>query len=235
MSNKTKIKAVGYCRVSTEEQAQDGLSLDYQQSRIKAYAESQDWQFINFYVDAGYSGKDTNRPKYQRMINDLESGKADILVVLKLDRITRKQRDFLNLLEGVLEPAGIGFKSVQEPFDTSTGIGKAFIGMVSVFAQLEGDMISERTTSILRNKKRNGEWVGRVPFGFKLENKQLTEDKNQTKIIERIKQLRRRGKSIRMISELVSVPKSTVQRLVSTHQNQRKSRYLSKISVQDVP
>jgi len=107
--------------------------------------------------------------------------------------------------------------------------------MVSVFAQLEGDMISERTTSILRNKKRNGEWVGRVPFGFKLENKQLTEDKNQTKIIERIKQLRRRGKSIRMIAELVSVPKSTVQRLVSTHQNQRKSKYLNKISVQDVP
>jgi len=123
---KQKIKAVGYCRVSTDEQAQDGLSLDYQQSRIKAYAESQDWQIIGFYIDAGYSGKDTNRPEFQRMISDLQSGKADILIVLKLDRITRKQRDLLNLLEGLLEPSGIGFKSVQEPFDTSTGMGKAF-------------------------------------------------------------------------------------------------------------
>lgn len=126
MMIKQKIKAVGYCRVSTDEQAQDGLSLDYQHSRIKAYAESQDWQLIDFYIDAGYSGKDTNRPEFQRMINDLQTGKADILIVLKLDRITRKQRDLLNLLEGLLEPSEIAFKSVQEPFDTSTGMGKAF-------------------------------------------------------------------------------------------------------------
>lgn len=222
-----EVKAVGYCRVSTEEQAQEGLSLDYQQKCIRAYAESQGWKLAGFYVDAGYSGKDTNRPQYTRMVDELRAGRAEILIVLKIDRITRKQRDLLNLLEGVLEPSGVGFKSVQEPFDTSTGMGKAFIGMVSVFAQLEGDMISERTTSILRNKQKNGEWVGRVPYGFRLVNKQLVVDDNQHKTIQRIKRLRRDGKSIRAISTLVSIPKSTIQDLLSANLNKRKAKYLS--------
>lgn len=228
MSNRTKIKAVGYCRVSTDEQAQDGLSLEYQQSRIKAYAESQDWQLIDFYIDAGYSGKDTNRPEFQRMMNDLESGKADILVVLKLDRITRKQRDFLNLLEGVLEPAGIGFKSVQEPFDTSTGIGKAFIGMVSVFAQLEGDMISERTTSILQSKKRNGEWVGRVPFGFRIKKGKLVEDSIQMETIKQIKTLKSKGLTVRQIADKYPLSIASISRLTSTHLNKYKSMYINR-------
>ncbi|MCP4580571.1 MAG: recombinase family protein [candidate division Zixibacteria bacterium] len=223
---KQKIKAVGYCRVSTDEQAQDGLSLDYQQSRIKAYAESQDWSLIGFYVDAGYSGKNTNRPEFQRMISDLQSGKADILIVLKLDRITRKQRDLLNLLEGLLEPSGIGFKSVQESFDTSTGMGKAFIGMVSVFAQLEGDMISERTISILRNKRENGKWVGRIPYGFQINNGKLIEDLKQMEVIKRIKRLKNRGKTVRQISNLFPLSIATISRLTSIHLSKYKSKYL---------
>ncbi len=221
-----KIKAVGYCRVSTDEQAQDGLSLDYQQSRIRAYAESQDWQLIGFYIDAGYSGKDTNRPEFQRMITDLESGKANILIVLKLDRITRKQRDLLNLLEGILEPSGIGFKSVQEPFDTSTGMGKAFIGMVSVFAQLEGDMISERTTSILRNKQKNGEWVGRIPYGFRVKDGKLVEDIEQMEVIKQIKRLKSKGMTVRQIANRFPLSIATISRLTSTHLNRYKSKYL---------
>lgn len=224
---KQKIKAVGYCRVSTDEQAQDGLSLDYQQSRIKAYAESQDWQLIDFYIDAGYSGKDTNRPEFQRMISDLQTGKANILIVLKLDRITRKQRDLLNLLEGLLEPSGIGFKSVQEPFDTSTGMGKAFIGMVSVFAQLEGDMISERTAGILRNKQRNGEWVGRVPYGFQIRNGKLIEDLKQMEVIKKIKRYKNQGMTVRQISELFPLSIATISRLTSTHLSKYKSKYLN--------
>jgi site-specific DNA recombinase len=224
---KQKIKAVGYCRVSTDEQAQDGLSLDYQQSRIKAYAESQDWHLIGFYIDAGYSGKDTNRPEFQRMLSDLRSGKADILIVLKLDRITRRQRDLLNLLEGILEPSGIGFKSVQEPFDTSTGMGKAFIGMVSVFAQLEGDMISERTTSILRNKRQNGEWVGRVPFGFQVQDGKLIEHAEQMRAIKKIKRLKKNGLTVRQIAGLFPLSIATISRLTSTHLSRYKSRYLN--------
>jgi len=176
INSSDKIRAVGYCRVSTDEQAQEGLSLEYQSSRIRAYAESQDWQITDIYTDAGFSGKDTNRPEFQRMIENLKTGCSDILIVLKVDRFTRKQRDLLNFLEGILEPAGVGFKSVQEPFDTSTGVGKAFLGMVSIFAQLEGDMISERTKNILQNKRKNGEWVGRIPYGFKIENNHLVEN-----------------------------------------------------------
>lgn len=224
---KPKIKAVGYCRVSTDEQAQDGLSLDYQQSRIRAYAESQDWELVEFYIDAGYSGKDTNRPELRRMLADIDSGIADILIVLKIDRISRRQRDLLNLLEGTLEPAGIGFKSVQEPFDTSTGMGKAFLGMVSVFAQLEGDMISERTTSILQNKRRNGEWVGRVPFGFQVQDGKLIEDPRQMAAIKKIKRLKGQGMTVRQISELIPLSIATISRLTSTHLSKYKSKYLN--------
>ena len=224
---KKQIRAVGYCRVSTDEQAQEGLSLEYQQSRIHAYAASQDWQLTEIYTDAGYSGKNGHRPEYQRMIDDLKAGNAEILIVLKVDRITRKQRELLNLLEGILEPAGIGFKSVQEPFDTSTGMGKAFLSMVSVFAQLEGDMISERTRDVLQNKRKNGEWVGRVPFGFKVVDNHLIEHPEQKRIIKKIKQLRSRGKTIKTISEQVLLPKSTVFDIVKTHQNKRKAKYLN--------
>ena len=130
-----------YCRVSTEEQAASGFSIDHQQSRLKAYCESQGWAKYSLYTDDGYTGTNLNRPQMQRMMKDIETGKIDTVLVYKLDRLSRHQKDVLYLLEDLFEHYGVVFKSATEPFDTSTPLGRAMIGILAVFGQLERDTI----------------------------------------------------------------------------------------------
>ena len=157
------MKAIGYIRVSTEEQAKEGISLDNQASKIKAYCESQDWELVKVFSDEGSSGKDMRRRGLEKLLLFLEADHVDVVVVYKTDRLTRKQRHLYQLLEDTFESKGIGFKSVTEPFDTTTAMGKGFLGMLGVFAQLEGDLISERTKEALQYKKEKGELVGSSP------------------------------------------------------------------------
>ena len=144
MKNDAIKKAVGYCRVSTDEQSRNGLSMDGQEAKVRAFAESQGWKLTGMYPDPGYSGKDLNRPGLSRMVEDIKAGMVDVVLVYKVDRLTRKQKDLWHLLEDVFEPRGIGFKSITEPFDMTTPAGRAFLGMLSVFAQLERDQTRER-------------------------------------------------------------------------------------------
>jgi len=134
----------GYVRVSKEEQAEKDISIPAQKSRIMSYCQSQGWELHDLYVDDGYSAKDLNRPEMKRMIKDVTSKKFNTIVVVRLDRISRSQKDVLYLIEDIFEPANIGFKSVTQTFDTTTAFGKAAIGMIAVFAQLERDQLIER-------------------------------------------------------------------------------------------
>ena len=187
------VKAAGYIRVSTEEQASEGLSLCSQECRIKAYAKSQGWQLCEIFLEEGHSGKSTNRPELKRLITEVKSDNLDVVLVYKVDRLTRRQKDLWFLLEDVFEAHQTGFKSVIEPFDTTSAQGKAFLGMLAVFAQLERDTISERTKDTLENKRSKGEWVGRIPFGFRLISGRLERDPGQQKVIARIRKLARNG------------------------------------------
>lgn len=157
-------KAAGYVRVSTDEQAREGISLDNQVARIKAFASAKDWDLIRIYRDEGRSGKSLKRPKVRELIVDAKAGKFDVVIVYRVDRLTRKQRDLWLLIEDVFEDNGIGFVSVNEPFDTTAAIGKASLGMIGIFAQLERDMISERTRDALAHKKDQGCILGRPPI-----------------------------------------------------------------------
>ena len=200
------MKAVGYIRVSTEEQAREGISLSNQEAKIKAYCESQDWQLIRVFSDEGFSGKDMGRKGLKELLSYLEVDHADVVVVHKTDRLTRKQRHLYQLLEDEFERRGIGFKSVTEPFDTTTAMGKGFLGMLGVFAQLEGDLISERTKDALRRKKELNEHIGAAPFGYKAKNKDLEANDKELSIVRHIFGLRTRyrGKnrlSLRQISQ----------------------------------
>lgn len=157
-----------YVRVSTEEQAEKGFSIDVQKERLLAYCKSQGWDNAKIYIDDGYTGTNLDRPAMKRMIRHIEDKKIHTVVVYKLDRLSRKQKDVLKLLEDVFEPNNVVFKSATEPFETSTAFGKAMIGVLAVFAQLERDMIVERTTVGRRKKISNGIWSGgRVPFGYR--------------------------------------------------------------------
>lgn len=156
-----------YIRVSTMDQV-DGFSLDNQRERLMAYCTAQGWKDVIIYMDDGESGSNMDRPGLKRMIRHVKEKKIDAVVVLKLDRLSRRQKDVLYLLEEVFEGNGVVFKSATEPFDTSTPLGKAMIGVLAVFAQLERDMIVERTMSGKLQRLRSGKHHGgHAPFGYR--------------------------------------------------------------------
>ena len=132
------------------------------------YAKAKEYTEYEYYVDGGYSGKDLNRPAIQKLISDCKSGKIDCVFVFKLDRISRSQKDTLYLIEEVFNKYNVGFISIRENFDTTTPFGKAMIGILSVFAQLERETILERTRIGIQKRAESGLWRGggKIPFAY---------------------------------------------------------------------
>lgn len=178
--------AACYIRVSTDEQAEQGISIPAQKSRLLAYCQARGWEVYDFYVDDGYSGKDLDRPAMQRLIGDAAAKKFNTALVLKLDRLSRRQKDVLHLLEDVFEPGNIGFKSVTESFDTTTPFGKAALGMMAVFAQLERETIVERVRMAKKESAKQGRFMGGpAPFGYRYNYgaKKLEIDEIQAQVV----------------------------------------------------
>ena len=134
-----KLKAALYVRVSTTEQANEGYSIQAQTERLKNYAKAKDYFIIKTYTDPGFSGAKLDRPALQEMIKDIENNQIDIVLVYKLDRLSRSQKNTLFLIEDVFLKNNVDFVSMQESFDTTSAFGRAMIGILSVFAQLERD------------------------------------------------------------------------------------------------
>lgn len=132
-----------YVRVSTIEQARDGYSVQEQIDSLKLYCKAMKWIVVNVYTDAGHSGANTDRPALQDMIKDIEKGLIDKVLVYKLDRLSRSQKDTLELIEDVFLVNNTDFVSMNENFDTSTSFGRAMIGILAVFAQLEREQINQ--------------------------------------------------------------------------------------------
>ena len=116
-------RAALYIRVSTLEQAQEGYSIGEQKERLVAYCKAKDWIIVDIYVDGGYTGSNLNRPGIQKLMS--ETNKFDLVLVYKLDRLSRSQKDTLYLIEEIFKVNNIDFISMQESFDTSTPFGKA--------------------------------------------------------------------------------------------------------------
>jgi site-specific DNA recombinase len=228
--------AIGYVRVSTEEQAREGVSIEAQEGRIRALATAKGWSLVSIIKDAGYSGKNLNRPGVKGLIDVCRKAEVDVVIVYKVDRLTRKQKDLWYLLEDVFYKNQVGFVSVTEAFDSTTAAGTAFLGMIGVFAQLERDLVSERTREALIHKKTKGEWVGRMPTGFRIsESGRLEEDPDMLRLIARAKRMRRGGASFGEISRALSVPKTTIYRLVNVHLRSLKASYCSELREAVVP
>lgn len=158
-----------YCRVSTDEQATQGFSLEAQQQRLEAFCVSQGWDDFICIVDDGYSGTTMDRPGLKKLIHAANRKQINAVIVYRLDRLSRKQRDVLYLLEDVFDANNVTFRSATEPFDTSTPLGRAMLGILAVFAQLERDTIIERTKGGLRQRVSRGLWSGaRYPFGYRM-------------------------------------------------------------------
>ncbi|MEW6571347.1 MAG: recombinase family protein [Nitrospirota bacterium] len=194
------LKAYGYVRVSTEEQAKEGISLDAQKEKIKAFAVVHDLELVDIISDEGYSGKNMARPGLQKLI-DLTKGQAiEAVIVYKLDRLSRKTRDLLFLIEDSFKKGNTRFFSLTEQIDTDTAMGKFFLTLMGAMAQMERELIAERTKATLAYKKDCGDSLGHIPYGNKRVNGKLVEDPDEQRVIREIKKLRRQGKSYRKIA-----------------------------------
>ena len=137
-------KVAIYVRVSTTSQLEEGYSIEEQKAKLESYCDIKDWNIYKVYTDGGFSGSTTERPALEQLIQDAQSKLFDTVLVYKLDRLSRSQKDTLYLIEDVFLKNDIEFVSLLENFDTSTPFGRAVIGLLSVFAQLEREQIKER-------------------------------------------------------------------------------------------
>ncbi len=161
-------KTALYIRVSTEAQREEGYSIEAQYKMLEGYCASKNIKEYEFYIDGGFTGSNIDRPELQRLICEIKDKKIESIVVYKLDRLSRSQKDTLYLIEDVLNPNGVSFVSLNENMDTSTPIGRAMLGIMSAFAQLERETIKERTKMGMRERINKGLWRGggNVPFGY---------------------------------------------------------------------
>lgn len=174
-------------------------------------------------MDPGFSGKDLNRPKMQELIGDIKDGKIDCVLVFKLDRISRSQKDTLYLIEEIFNKYDCGFISIRENFDTTTPFGKAMIGILSVFAQLERETILERTRLGLRKRAEDGLWRGggKVPFAYDYDKEkgELVVNKERKEIFDKMKTLRLQGYSYPQLEELTGMDESMIQGILLSKTN----------------
>jgi DNA invertase Pin-like site-specific DNA recombinase len=204
--------------------------------KIKAYATVKELELLDIIVDAGISAKDLQREGIQRALAILKAGETDALIVYKLDRLTRSTKDLLSLVYDLFIPRDIAFHSINETLDTTTANGRFFLTMLGGIATWERETISERTKDALSRKMERGEWRGRIPYGFMIEdNGCLVEDPDQITLIQKAKRMKRRGMSIRDISSRLDISKSVVHRLLNVNLRSVKARYINGFNGVAVP
>jgi site-specific DNA recombinase len=197
-------KAIGHVRVSTKGQATEGVSLAAQRDRIEAWCKANGYDLITLHVDAGLSGKRAdNRPSLQTALREacLEPGVA--LIVYSLSRLARSVKDTLEIA-GLLERAGADLVGLSERIDTTTAAGRLVFRMLAVLAEFERDLCSERTKSALALKKRRGECVGQVPYGWRREGPMLIAQPEEQQNLRLLRSLRKRGMTYRAIADALS-------------------------------
>ena len=177
-----------YTRVSTSAQAQEGYSLEEQEKRLRAYCELYKLEPVRVYCDPGFSGSNLDRPAMQQLIKDVKKGLIEKVVVWKLDRLSRNQLDTLRLIEEVFLPNGTEFVSATENFDTSTPIGRATLGLLSTFAQLERSRIQERMVLGKDARAKAGKFhgTGMVPIGYDYIDGELVINWQEAAVVRRI-------------------------------------------------
>lgn len=196
------MRVILYARVSTADQI-DGVSLDAQQAKMMAYASLYDLIVVEVIVDAGESAKSLDRPGLQRALGLLRTGKADGLLIVKLDRLTRSVADWQLLIDDYFgEKAGKQLFSVADSIDTRTAAGRLVLNVLMSVAAWERETTAERTREALRHKIRSGERCGKVRFGFDLaaDGKTLVPNAAEQEAIGLMTHLRASGRTLRRIA-----------------------------------
>ncbi len=188
---KRRMRCAVYTRKSTDEGLdQEYNSIDAQRDAGHAYIASQraeGWiPVADDYDDPAFSGGNMERPALRRMMADIEAGKIDVVVIYKIDRLTRSLADFSKMVE-VFERFGVSFVSVTQQFNTTTSMGRLMLNIMLSFAQLEREVTGERIRDKIAASKRKGMWMGGVPpLGYDVENRRLVPNENEANLIRHI-------------------------------------------------
>jgi DNA invertase Pin-like site-specific DNA recombinase len=196
-------RTIAYVRVSTDKQADKGVSLSAQRAKCAAYAELYDLELVEVIVDAGESAKTLDRPGLQRALALLKVGKAEALLVVKLDRLTRSVRDLGDLVAGPFAQGKAALLSVGEQIDTRSAAGRLVLNVLASVSQWEREAIGERTSTALQHKKSLGEYTGGVvPYGFRLarDGQHLKEHQGEQPVLAEARRLRSAGLSLRAVA-----------------------------------
>jgi DNA invertase Pin-like site-specific DNA recombinase len=194
-------KTIAYIRVSTDKQADKGVSLEAQEDKARAYAGLYDLELVEVIVDAGESAKTLNRPGLQRALSMLKTGQAEALLVVKLDRLTRSVKDLGTLIETYFTPGKAALMSVGEQIDTRSAAGRLVLNILASVSQWEREIIGERTSVAIKHKQSKGEYIGGyVPYGFAMADGVLVEDAFEQDVIGQAREIQASGLSLRKVS-----------------------------------
>jgi site-specific DNA recombinase len=201
-SSKTAKRVVIYVRVSTQEQAREGFSIPAQIEALRAFAKSQGWEIIYEYIEEGKSAKDIDRPKLQKLLKDIKKGGIDVVLVYKLDRLTRSVLDLYLLLK-TFDEYNVAFRSATEVYDTSSAMGRLFLTLVAALAQWERENLAERVVfgieQMLDEGKRPG---GHSAYGYKFDvDFNCTVIEEESKIVQMVFQMYCDGFGYRSIAD----------------------------------
>jgi len=180
-----------YCRVSSDERLDQSFnSIDAQREAGAAYVTSQKaegWELIpEFYEDPGFSGGNMNRPGLKQLLADIQAGKIDIVVVYKIDRLSRSLADFAKMVE-VFDNHKVSFSSVTQQINSATSMGRLMLNVLLSFAQFEREVTGERIRDKIAASKRKGMWMGgSVPLGYRVENRTLQLEPKEVELVQRI-------------------------------------------------
>ena len=201
-SRSVNLPAVGYIRVSTDKQADHGVSLDAQAEKIRAMATVQGVDLIEVIVDGGESAKTLHRPGMDKLLALVDAKRVQTVIVAKLDRLTRSVRDLGDLLDR-FQRKGVSLCSVGESLDTATAAGRLVLNVMASVSQWEREAIGERTREALRHKRAQGQRAGNVPFGFGLadDGKTLVLDQDEQQTLEIIRDCRAARLPLRDIAD----------------------------------
>lgn len=191
-----------YVRVSTQNQVEDGYSIEAQLTKLRQYCQLNELNIIGEFVDDGVSGTKTTRSALDKLKSKLEV--IDAVVVYKLDRLSRSMKDTLVLIEDVFKPNNVRLISLTENFDTGTPLGMAMVGMLSTFAQWELDVITQRMVSGKVQSVTQGNYINHAPLGYKKINKRLIKDEETQEMVTFIFQKLLEGKSLKQVADLVN-------------------------------
>ena len=195
------MRAIGYIRVSTDKQADRGVSLEAQSEKVRAMAVVQGAELAEVIVDAGESAKSLDRPGMARLLAMVDSKAVDVVIIAKLDRLTRSVKDLAELLERFTR-RGVSLVSVAESLDTGTAAGRLVLNIMTAVSQWEREAIGERTRDPMSHKRANGERVGTIPFGFRMgEDGLLAEDAAEQGVLARMRELKAAGRTVREIAD----------------------------------